>query len=126
MALEDTKDTISNAFEKWVKYLGLGWWEVTARYYDDPGEIVSRFRQDDDLLVLAKTYADWKYAKATIDVNLPAWSGLSEEEIGFAVVHELIHILVNEMREGELHHEERVVTQLTKAVFWAIELSASD
>jgi len=40
------------------------------------------------------------------------------DEIERAVVHELCHILVNEMREDEIHHEERVVTGLQKAFMW--------
>lgn len=116
--MSDKQPVIKQAFNKWVERLGLSWWEITVRYYDDPQEIVVRFKSDDDKLVLARTYADWRYGTGTIDVNLPAWGELSDSEIERTVVHELIHILLNEIREGEMHHEERVVTSLTKAVFW--------
>jgi hypothetical protein len=118
-ALTPTQDLIRAAFEKWVKCLGLAWWKVVVRYYDDPSEILTRFdQQAAGRLTAATVSADWRYSEATIDVNLPAWVEMSADEIERAVVHELVHILVNEMREGEMHHEERVVTQITKAVFW--------
>jgi hypothetical protein len=119
-ALTPTQDLIRAAFEKWVTRLGLGWWRVDVVYYDDPTEIVSRFREDGggQRIIAAHVTADWRYAEACISVNLPAWVEMSEDQIERAVVHELMHVLVNEMREGEMHHEERVVTQLTKAVFW--------
>ena len=108
------------AFKKWIYRLGLCWWEVTVRFYDDPSEIVKRFRQDDDFIVLASSWVDWRYSKAAIDVNLPELMKQTKDEIERAIVHELMHVLVNEMHEGEMHHEERVVTQLTKAIFWTV------
>ena len=36
-------------------------------------------------------------------------------DINYMVVHELLHVLVNEMREEGIDHEERVVTHLAKA-----------
>lgn len=77
------------------------------------------FRQfDNGDVVPAYVDANWMYASAKISVNLPAFDDMKPDEIERHVVHELCHILVNEMREGELHHEERVVTGLTKAFFW--------
>jgi hypothetical protein len=115
----DPKDLIQAAFDKWLKRLGLLWWEIDINFYDDPGEIVKHFRDPgEDYTVAAVTYVKWIYASASIDVNLPAFTGLDQDKIERIVVHECCHVLVNEMRECELHHEERVVTQLTKAFFW--------
>lgn len=115
-------DLLKVAFDKWIPRLGLAWWEVQIHYYDDPGEIVRLFRQfDNGDVVHAYVDANWMYASAKISVNLPAFDDMEPDEIERHVVHELCHILVNEMREGELHHEERVVTQLTKAVFWVAQ-----
>ena len=114
-------ELLKQAFDRWIHRLGLAWWTIEVIYYDDPAEIVKRFRNDGDILVLARTFTEWKYGTATIWITLPAWDQVEDDDIEVPVVHELMHVLVNEMREGELHHEERVVTQLTKALFWAID-----
>lgn len=115
------KDILKECFATWITRLGLAWWSIEVHYYDDPGEIVRLFRQiDSGGVVPAFVDANWMYAEAKISINLPAFDDMTPEKIERIVVHELMHILVNEMREGELHHEERVVTQLTKAIFWAV------
>lgn len=124
--LDAAKALIDRYMSKWVQRLGLNWWKIVVRTYDDPGEIIQRFRHSDDGIVAAICTADWRYAEATIDINLPAWVDMTEDEVERAVVHELVHILVNEMREGELHHEERVVTGITKAMFWVEEAARED
>jgi hypothetical protein len=115
---------VKQMFVKWTKFLGLRWWDITVAYYSDPEEIVNRFtRPDRDVRVVAVTWTDWKYGQAKIDINIPVIVSLSDRDIESAVVHELVHVLVNEMRECEIHHEERVVTQLTKAILWVEQLT---
>ena len=53
-----------------------------------------------------------------ITIYLKAIKHLDADGIERVVIHELMHVLVNEIREGELHHEERVATQLQKAFSW--------
>jgi hypothetical protein len=120
--LDETKALIEKYLEKWVTPLGLGWWKIDMIYYDDPGEIVDKFKSEDDgYLVLAKVFAKWQYMEATIYINLPGWADLEEEKIEKAIVHELCHILVNEMREDDILHEERVVSTLQRAFMWVID-----
>jgi hypothetical protein len=115
------KKQIESLFKKWITRLGLGWWRVDISFYNDPQSIIDHFGvNDDDTLVVARTYTHWIYGKAEIHVNLPVIEKLSDDETERVIVHELLHILVNEMREDEIHHEERVVTQLTKAIFWVV------
>lgn len=117
--MKKTRKAVKRAFDKWLKPLGLLWWDIKIHFYSDPIEVAKRFRKpDEDFTVAAKTYVSWMYSEASIDVNLPAFKGLDQEEIERIIVHECCHILVAEAREGEIHHEERVVTQLTKAFFW--------
>lgn len=115
--LDETERRVQAAFERWAVRLGLGWWKVEARYYDDRGEVRRRFGRGPER-VAARCYADWRYMEAVIDVNLREWVEKTDDEIERMAVHELVHVLVNEMREGALEHEERVVTTLTKAMFW--------
>lgn len=115
-------DQLKAAFDKWIKALGLAWWDIDIHYYDDPGEVVRLFANGtNDSVIAAFVDANWMYGTAVISVNLTAFTDMTPEKIDRIVVHELMHILVNEMRESELHHEERVVTGLTKALFWALE-----
>ncbi len=119
-APEPTKlEQVKTAFAKWIPRLGLAWHDIEIVYYDDPQEIINRFRIiDTGEMVPATVTAQWMYADAKISINLPAFEFIESFNIERVVVHELCHILVNEMREGELHHEERVVTGLTKAFLW--------
>ena len=103
----------------WLRTLGLLWWEVRINYYTDKSEIADRFRHlKDGRVVPATVTSDWRYGTATVSINVPAFRGMKRKEIEFILVHEFVHILVNEMRERGIKHEERVVTNLTTALFW--------
>jgi hypothetical protein len=121
----DKMQHVKDMFAKWITRLGLAWWDIKVVYYDDPADIIDHFSGDDGLSTMI-CHVDWKYCTASIEVNYAEVVHLDPDEIEHVVVHELIHILVNEMREGELHHEERVVTYLTKAIFWATEAAQRD
>jgi hypothetical protein len=68
--------------------------------------------------------ANWSYKRAEMTFYLPALAEMADLDIELAIVHELCHALVNEMREWGPHfnnsdpdlparrHEERVVTEL--------------
>jgi predicted metallopeptidase len=107
------------AVNKWLSPLGLGWWEVTLHWHSKPKDVLRWFPTDDRTdVVVAKTYVYWIYGTAALHINLPAFKGMSRWKIEKIVIHELLHILVNEMRVEGIEHEERVVTTLTKAVLW--------
>jgi hypothetical protein len=114
------KKLLTKALRKWTYRLGLRWWTVTAVWFTDPKEIKKEFKTDNGWRVQCRAYVKWMYSEASLHVNLPSFKGFSKRYIERVIVHELMHVLVNEMREGELHHEERVVTQLTKAIFWTV------
>lgn len=61
---------------------------------------------------------DWKYLTAYVTIYPKAITHLDHKGIEKVVLHELMHILINEMREKDIHHEERVATQLQKAFSW--------
>lgn len=119
MKKSEVESRIKGYLIKWIEPLGLRWWDIETVYHYEPE--ADYFKEDGSRL-LAKTTVQWEYAQAIINFNLTAWRGLSEREIERNVIHELVHILVNEMREGELHHEERVVTGLTRAFLWVYEV----
>jgi hypothetical protein len=115
------KENIKAAFETWMKPLGLLWWSIDIVYHEDPADVISYFKSEDGAMILGRTFTDWQYGQACIHINVPGFEGMDQEHIERVAVHELMHVLVNEMREGELHHEERVVTTLTKAIFWTVK-----
>ena len=111
------KKKITRFVEKWRVPLGIKWWSVNF-YYE------REYAKDDDKHDSCHTGAtckvQWPYKTAQITFYLPALDTLDDEELERTVVHELIHILVNEMRDFDegANHEERVVSDLTSAVFW--------
>lgn len=115
---ESKKDLIKKYLDIWTYRLGLRWWHIEARFIDDPTTIIRTFTDPED--VLARTTVRWEYAQAVISFNIPAWDDVDDDEIEEYVIHELCHVLVNEMQEGETHHEERVVTSLAKAFLWTV------
>ena len=115
--MTDKRELVKGYVDKWLQPLGLLWWKVEIIYYDDPMEIARRFVEGDGIS-RGTCNADWRYGTATVRLNLPALAEHSDNDIEMIVVHELVHILVNEMREEGIDHEERVVTGLTKAFLW--------
>ncbi len=104
---------------KWTWRLGLRWWLVDLEFYDHPKSIRRIFATDDsEDTVLAVVFAQWQYNTAKVLFNVPGCAKLEPEKLEEVVLHELCHILVNEMREGEKHHEERVVSGLQRAFHW--------
>jgi hypothetical protein len=127
LKLKQGSKLIKKYLSIWSYRLGLRWWTIDILMYDDPTSILDNFGNEDNHIVLARTWVEWKYAHAKILFNLPEFCKLSEDKIEAAVLHELCHVLINEMREGELHHEERVVTQLQKAFNWtAVDAAKSE
>jgi hypothetical protein len=108
----------------WMTQLGLNWWHIEMHWYDRE----KQFRKADKGLAVMRIWARWQYLDATIAVNLPAVARMTDDELERAVLHELCHALVNEMRTEslDLAHEERVVTTLTAAFMWTREFARGE
>ena len=109
---------IRKACETWTYRLGLKWWEIEFNFVTDKAEAYKMFGYDQESVVMARSYPDWRYMICTIYLNIPAMKSKEAWEVEKIIIHELCHALVNEMREDGLDHEERVVTGLTKAFLW--------
>ncbi len=103
--------------EKWRRRLCLTWWEGTLCIND-------YLSGQDGNNTLADCTADWKYQTYTIRINRSDAMELSDGELEKMIIHELLHVVVNEMREGDVSHEERVVTNLETAITGLISLNA--
>ena len=108
-----SKKRVTKYLKKWTYLLGLRWWQIYVCWSDDHDS----FNRDGSTVV-ARTFSDWRYMTATVTFYLPAIKDKTDEELEMYVIHELCHVLVNEMREQGIDHEERVVTTLQKAFFW--------
>jgi len=118
---------VRDLVKRWIGPMGLRWWKLDVVYYADYDECRQLFGKPGDasLETVMSTYASWQYLEATIDVNLQRVAKMGNDELEMTVVHELAHVLINEMREvqGEegIEHEERVATTLARAFLWTRE-----
>jgi len=122
--VEKTKKLLKKAIRRWTYRLGLRWWHVTFVLTSNKKLIKDVFKDKDvkkGRRIIGRTFANWMYKTATIYINVPALKGRTERFLEEVIVHELMHALVNEMREEDVHHEERVVTSLTEAIFWTAD-----
>lgn len=115
MKRRTAKRLIQEYATRWVKILGLVTWDLSFRCEDgtiDPstGETVA-----------GETNVSWKYENAVITFYPDVLKDMTEDEIEKLVVHELMHVFLNEMREDGIDHEERVATMLSKAFLWVKE-----
>jgi len=114
---EATKQKIIALADKWQEALGLKWWRIKYVYYREgiPGT------EDSKYAVLGQASVKWEYQHGTIEFNVMGLAAESDEQVERVVVHELMHVFLNEAREtGKdwLKHEERVASSLTDAFIW--------
>jgi hypothetical protein len=107
------KARINRFIYKWVTPLGLGWWKVDIDFCDGPPEDMGGGFEE-----TARCHVRWPYRKAKVEFWLNSTMHLDDEALEEVVVHELCHILVNQMREKGIVHEEAVVAALSQAFLW--------
>lgn len=110
---------VQRVFDEWIYKLGLKWWRIDIAYCDSEQDFIA----SNGDTVVARTWARWQYLEAAISINVPAAARMDDDELEYAIVHELCHVLINEMREDNIKHEERTVTALAKAFIWVRDLS---
>ena len=122
------KSRLDKLRRKWIPILGLSDWEI-----DFVGHRASPIADNNDLVCsgwarLATAEVHWEYKRATLRFDLRVLGDYNDTQVENTFVHECCHVIVNEMREwspkegmdsdlvkGCMNHEERVVTELTKA-----------
>lgn len=117
---EAQKARVQRLIAKWVRPIGLGWWQINMEWTRAHGE-----RRDDDFEVKFVCRADWRYALANITVYLPGIAGVTDDDLERMFVHELMHVFLCEMRvtdedgaRKQRDHEERVATMLANGFMW--------
>jgi len=99
-------------FKYWRHWFGLSDWKINTTYHT----YLHAGRSGNN--VAATSNASWEYMDADIQVNLAVCSDFTEDEIEKVVIHELLHLVVNEMREDDIKHEEKVVSMLSNIIWW--------
>ncbi|MDQ2785021.1 MAG: hypothetical protein M3Y58_08470 [Chloroflexota bacterium] len=123
------KKVIQAAVVKWKPLMGLGHWEIHTCWYRRENDIPKEFRPRPKRNYRgAKMWVrvDWEYLEAWVNVNLPECVDDDAERLEHIIMHELAHVVVNEMREWATHpadhamkHEERVVETRALSFMWA-------
>lgn len=112
---------IQGWIDAWADRMWLNWWDVHIVWYrgdipDSNREAVPPGRK-----ALMDCTPDYRYFEATIRVNLERALDFGDDYLENVVIHELAHIVLNEMRDWKpsrkgMKREERVATHLQKIV----------
>jgi hypothetical protein len=110
------KNRVAALITKWAGMLGLGKWDIE---YDYRREHAEEANADTVSEILFTASADWSYQNALITAYLPVIAKYPDEQLEKWTVHELCHILTNELRPANnndwLAHAERVCTDLARS-----------
>lgn len=117
--MTEQKDLTGNAklfdeaIDKWIPKLGLEWWIIKCDFCSSHRFI--QIEQSDSAMIFC--HANWQYLEATLRVNKDELEEESPWKIELIAVHELMHIVLNEMHKPDDEsktHEERTATILAK------------
>ena len=102
---------IHRLVKKWKCNLYLGMWTINFNILDYLGNA-----RVDGYQTSARCDTAWQYFTADLDFSYVQLKGMEEEDIEKIIIHELLHIVVNEMTEDGIEHEERVVSHLSMII----------
>ena len=122
---EAQKARLIKLIDYWPERLGLRWWHLTYEYVRDSGDFKKKADNDAESEAIATCDADWKYLHAMIHFNMAGLPERTDEELERIFVHELTHVLLQELQERQNHiaHEERVASMLTNAFIWTRDMA---
>lgn len=121
MTHEEQQARIEAIYSRWESVLGLDSWDIGREFY--PGTFINQNGNATGDAAVACTFTRWQYLHGSIWFNTAAAADQTDAQMEEHVVHEMVHVLLNEMRdlctEDEhpinLKHEERVCTTLARA-----------
>ncbi len=111
--LGKTRTKIKRLLKEWIPLLELEKWTLNISY---EAKVPAGEEAEEGWDYYADAEPSWEYSTAIIRFFLEPLSGVTSKELEETVVHELVHCVVNEMRDKNIKHEERVVSILTKAL----------
>lgn len=106
----------SKLFDKWVGLTYVGWWKIDVTCLSNKAYAkAENYKRKQAKCSIATCHSDWRYLEACINVNKSTLKHMTRKEIEYTVVHEIMHIFLNEMRESGIEHEERIATLLARS-----------
>lgn len=110
----------SKLARKWREKTWLGWWNIDIHFLSNKAYAKTEgYSKKHARHSAATCWTNWQYLDATITVNTSVIKNMNDEEIEYCVLHELMHIFLNEMREKGIEHEERCATILARSFILA-------
>ena len=108
---------IEALWSEWAPRMIAGW-DIEHGYHEGPFEDSTGEDSED---AIATVSVDWRYIHGSVGWNLLLVAETTDADLLDTVVHEMTHILVNEMRTAllDIDHEERVCTTITRAILAA-------
>lgn len=107
---EAEQQRIRDMLEYWRSALYLDEWHVNLQFTRGP------WQTDGAEQPIGECLAQWEYRRATITWDTEETRKFDDEGLRHLVFHEAMHILLNEMREDGLKHEERVCETLARVL----------
>lgn len=118
--VKQQKKRITPLVREWRERLGLTNWNLTHHYHDGTFHLDDGSNSDQ---AVGACFSRWQYQTIKLDFNAQQTARFDDDELREIVIHELMHAMVNEMRDPYTEwtkersaHEERVVTMLTNAI----------
>lgn len=93
METDKIKEILTEKAKWWIHNMGIGFYSAKLNF----NELVIR-EDRNGFTTYANCDADWRYLRFTITFYTSTMSDLDEDELEVVVVHELMHIFLNEMR----------------------------
>ena len=93
----DLKQRILALFALWQPRLGLSHWDIIYTW--------RREKKSPEEGTIMSVFSTWEYQKADVWFYLPTCAEQTEQQLENAVVHELCHMLVAMMSDGESEDE---------------------
>ena len=127
---EKQSQRIQTLWDRWILPVGLAAWKLNCVYVRN--DFMMDGQPAPEALATASTKSE--YMLATLSWNMPVVAEHDDRELERIFLHEVSHILVNEMRPSrndtpldkvltgeDAWHEERVCTMIGNALLWTRE-----
>lgn len=111
MSAKAERKRIRAIAKRWYNVLALYEWDLSTKFVD--GSLIVDGALNHDAAGCASV--DWEYRQATLQFNVQQTARMTDSELENVYVHEIMHVLLHEMREDGIKHEERTASTLAFA-----------
>ena len=132
---EAQQKRVEDLLRTWRARLGLYHWRLTYEFFDELSTTNAGGRP-----AMLETEARWKYQDALIKVYVPSVAEVDDDALERVVVHEFMHVLLNELRplgdwddprehalmHERLAHEEHAAMALADAIRLAVQTAREE